>query len=56
MPARVALNAYYAWRVQGMDSKQRKEFDSRLNGWDAANEAAERDLYARMNDEGGGEG
>lgn len=55
MPPRVALNAYYAWRVDGMEPKQRKEFDSLLNGWDEANQAADRDLFARIND-GGGEG
>ncbi len=52
MPARAALNAYYAWRVRDLDHKQRKEFDSQLYGWTAENEAADRELFGH----GGGEG
>lgn len=40
MPARAALNAYYAWRVQGLDAKGRKEFDDVLHGWDSDNHRA----------------
>jgi hypothetical protein len=57
MPARAALNAYYAWKVDGLDAKQRKEFDNQLYGWAAENAAAEADLFSRMNEAGsGGEG
>lgn len=51
MPARAALNAYYAWRVQPMEAKQRKQFDADLNGWTQQNEAANRALLGS-----GGEG
>lgn len=50
MPARAALNAYYAWLTTGLDAKQRKQFDDDLHGWTARNEAANRALN------GGGEG
>ena len=53
MPARMILNAYYAWRVRDMDSKQRKEFDNALYGWKAENEAADKALFAALD---GGEG
>lgn len=54
MPARAILNAYYAWRVKDMDTKQRKEFDGALYGWNAQNEAANRELRSAL--ESGGEG
>lgn len=54
MPARAALNAYYAWRVKDLDAKQRKQFDDHLYGWAAQNEAANRALMGL--DDGGGEG
>ncbi len=50
MPARAALNAYYAWITKGMDGKQRKQFDDQLYGWNADNEAATAALF-----NGGGE-
>lgn len=40
MPARAALNAYYAWCVRHLDAKERAEFDGALYGWTARNEAA----------------
>lgn len=53
MPARAALNAYYAWRVKDLDGKQRKQFDAELYGWTAENDAANRALFGA---DGGGEG
>jgi hypothetical protein len=54
MPPRAVLNAYYAWKVKGLDAKQRKQFDADLNGWTAQNEAANRALQEAVM--GGGEG
>jgi hypothetical protein len=54
MPARAALNAYYAWRVKDLDAKQRKQLDDDLHGWTGDNEAATRALL--NTDDGGGEG
>lgn len=46
MPVRVALNVVYAMLTDGLDSKQREEFDTRLYGWTEVNEQANRALYA----------
>lgn len=55
MPARAALNAYYAWKVRDLEPKDRKRFDDDLNGWTGENERATQALHARLID-GGGEG
>jgi hypothetical protein len=55
MPARAALNAYYALRVKHLDAKQRRTFDDSLYGFDEQNKAADRALFA-IEDESGGEG
>ncbi len=56
MPARAALNAYYAWRTKGMDRDGRKEFDGLLYGWNADNDAANRELFHNANAPDGGDG
>ncbi len=38
MPVRQALNAVYARCVDGLDAKQRKQFNDDLYGWSAMNE------------------
>lgn len=48
MPPRAVLNAYYAWKVKGLDAKQRKEFDDHLYGWAAENEAANKALQEAL--------
>jgi len=55
MPARAALNAYYAWRTHGMERKQREDFDNALYGWTAHNEAANRELFGNTNAPDGGD-
>lgn len=55
MPVRVALNVVYALWTGEMDSKQKRDFDDSLYGWDAENAAATRELL-RGTDESGGEG
>lgn len=49
MSPRAALNAFYAWRVTGLDEKQRREFDEQMYGWRSEQEAANRAL---MGDDG----
>lgn len=56
MPARAVLNVVYAMLTDGMDSKQRQEFDTSLYGWDALNDQANRRLRGPADeDESGGE-
>lgn len=55
MPLRAVLNIVYAMLTDGLDSKQRQEFDTSLHGWDALNEQANRRLRGPA-DESGGEG
>jgi hypothetical protein len=58
MPVRAALNVVYAMATHDMDTKQRKEYDAALYGWDDQNEAANSALFANLNapdDESGGE-
>ena len=45
MPVRAALNVAYAMLVDGLDAKQREEFDTRLNGWAELNERANQALW-----------
>lgn len=53
MPVRVACNIAYAMLTDGLDSKQRREFDAQLYGWDADNEKANQALRAAPSESGG---
>jgi hypothetical protein len=55
MTPRAALNTVYARAVDGMDSKQRQEFDDDLYGFTEENLAADRALRGFVDDESGGE-
>ena len=46
MPVRAALNVAYAMLVDGLDSKQREEFDTSLNGWSDLNERGNQALWS----------
>jgi hypothetical protein len=54
MPVRAVFNVAYALLVDGLDSKQRDEFDTSLYGWSDLNDSANRALRGGIN-EGGGE-
>jgi hypothetical protein len=55
MIPRAALNMAYAHAVNGMDSKQRRDFDDELYGFTAENLAADRELRRGFDDDSGGE-
>lgn len=55
MPLRIALNVVYAMLTEGLDAKQRHEFDESLYGWGEINERANQELRRGL-DESGGEG
>lgn len=55
MPVRVILNVVYFMAVEGMDTKQRKEFDDKLYGFDVQNEAGTAELWKPIVQESGGE-
>lgn len=44
MPVRAALNLTYVLATEGMDTKQREEFDADIHGWNEMNERAQRAL------------
>lgn len=46
MPVRIALNIAYAMLTEGMDAKQRAEFDTQLYGWDGINERGTQQLMS----------
>ena len=52
MPVRAALNVAYAMLVDGLDAKQREEFDTNLNGWAELNERANQALWGPDNADG----
>jgi hypothetical protein len=56
MPVRAALNVVYALLTDGLDTKQRQQFDTDLYGWGEMNDRANRTLRMGIDDEGGGEG
>jgi len=43
---RAALNVAYAMLIDGLDSKQREEFDTGLNGWSDLNERGNQALWS----------
>lgn len=45
LPPRVVLNAVYAMLTDGLDSKQRDEFDTQLYGWGEVNQRATKKLF-----------
>ena len=48
MPLRMGLNVCYALLVDGLDSEQRQDLDSRIYGWGEKNESANRRLQHEM--------
>jgi hypothetical protein len=46
LPPRVVLNAVYAMLTDGMDRKQRDDFDAELYGWTEVNQRANTRLQA----------
>jgi len=46
MPVRIACNIAYAMLVDGLDAKQRKDFDTQLHGWDDINNRATQALLS----------
>jgi hypothetical protein len=56
MPVRIALNVVYAMLTEGLDAKQRQEFDTSLYGWGEINDRANQELRRGIEDESGGEG
>jgi hypothetical protein len=54
MPVRAALNIAYAILVDGLDSKQREEFDTDLHGWGDLNDVGNRILHTAIEDDAGG--
>lgn len=56
MPLRAVLNVVYAMLTDGMDSKQRQDFDTSLYGWDALNDQGNKVLRGGIDDDSGGEG
>jgi hypothetical protein len=53
MPIRVVLNVVYAMATEHMDAKQRRDFDDKLYGFDAANQAANKALWDQRAADGG---
>lgn len=49
MPPRAVLNAFYAWQVANMDTKQRREYDDALYGFDKDNKRANDALMGNIN-------
>lgn len=45
MPPRILLNAVYAMLIDGLDEKQRDEFDASLYGWNEKNQQADRKIF-----------
>lgn len=45
MPPRIVLNVVYAMLVDGLDAKQRDEFDAELYGWNELNARANKALF-----------
>lgn len=54
MPVRIALNVVYAMLTEGLDSKQRAEFDTSLYGWGSMNDRANQVLRKAPDESGGG--